>query len=128
MGRNHEQRQGGGGARVMIPDRLGRYEVIEPLGQGAMGAVYKARDPVIDRLVAVKTMGGPLMSFPEHREEFLARFRQEARAAGRLSHPSIVSIHDIGLDEATSTPFIVMEYVPGTSLARMLEIEPVLPI
>jgi len=113
---------------MTTPARFGRYEVIELLGQGAMGAVYKAQDPAIDRLVAVKTMGGPVLAFPEHREEFLARFRQEARAAGRLSHPGIVSIHDVGVDESTSTPFIVMEYVPGTSLAKLLEDDPVLPL
>jgi serine/threonine-protein kinase len=112
---------------MSTPTRFGRYEVVEPLGQGAMGAVFKARDPAIDRLVAVKTLGGTLLAFPEHREEFLARFRQEARAAGRLSHPAIVAIHDVGVEESTSTPFIVMEYVPGVSLATVLQENPVLP-
>lgn len=113
---------------MTTPSRFGRYEVLEPLGQGAMGAVYKARDPAIDRTVAVKTVGGALLAFPEHREEFLARFRQEARAAGRLSHTGIVSVYDVGVDEATGTPFIVMEYVPGVSLATVLHENPALPV
>src|SRR5262245_17419061 len=93
-----------------------------------MGAVYKARDPAIDRVVAVKTVGRALLAIPEHREEYLERFRREARAAGRLSHPNIVSVFDLGVDEATDTPFIVMEHVPGVSLAVVLRENPRPPL
>jgi serine/threonine-protein kinase len=113
---------------MALPSRFGRYQVLEPLGQGAMGAVYKARDPDIDRFVAVKTLGAAILAVPEHRSEFLARFRQEARAAGRLSHPHIVSVFDVGVEEATQTPFIVMEYVAGVSLGTVLHENPTLPL
>jgi eukaryotic-like serine/threonine-protein kinase len=93
-----------------------------------MGAVYKARDPEIDRTVALKTINPLLLSGQAEREEFLERFRREARAAGRLSHPNIVSVYDLGSDEATGTPFIVMEYVPGTSLETVLAENPSLPV
>ena len=93
-----------------------------------MGAVYKARDPVIDRTVAIKTINPLLLRGHAEREEFLERFRREARAAGRLSHPNIVSVHDLGADEATGTPFIVMEYVPGTSLETVLSENASLPV
>ena len=93
-----------------------------------MGAVYKARDPEIDRTVAIKTINPLLLRGQAEREEFLERFRREARAAGRLSHPNIVSVHDLGTDEATGTPFIVMEYVPGTSLETVLSENASLPV
>jgi eukaryotic-like serine/threonine-protein kinase len=109
------------------PAKLGRYEILQPLGQGAMGCVYEARDPVIDRTVAVKTVGSLLLG-SQAAEEFLERFRREARAAGRLSHPNVVPVHDMGVDEATGTPFIVMEYVDGVSLATVLKENPVLPL
>jgi serine/threonine-protein kinase len=108
--------------------KLGRYEVLEPIGQGAMGAVYKARDPAIDRVVAVKTIGGVLLALAEQRDEYLERFRREARAAGRLSHPNIVPVFDLGVDEASGTPFIVMEHVAGVSLAVVLRENPLLPL
>ena len=116
------------GARAPAsPERLGRYEVQELLARGGMGAVYKARDPSLDRIVAVKTVQAILLG-TDQRDEFLARFQREARAAGRLAHPHIVSVHDFGLDEATSTPFIVMEYVPGVSLEALLKENPILPV
>jgi serine/threonine-protein kinase len=92
-----------------------------------MGAVYKARDPALDRVVAVKTVQAVLLG-TDQREEFLERFQREARAAGRLAHPHIVSVHDFGLDEPTATPFIVMEYVPGVSLETLLKENPRLPL
>ncbi len=107
--------------------RLGRYEILRLLGQGGMGAVYKASDPVLDRVVAVKTINPGLVG-GELRDEYLERFRREARAAGRLSHPNIVSVFDLGFDEATATPFIVMEYVPGVSLEAVLTENPILPV
>jgi serine/threonine-protein kinase len=94
-----------------------------------MGAVYKAKDPELDRVVAVKTLS-PLVLLADEalRAEFLERFRREARAAGRLSHPNIVSVYDLGYDEASRTPFIVMEYVAGAALSAALSETPVLPL
>jgi serine/threonine-protein kinase len=111
---------------MTLPARVGRYEVEGLLGQGGMGAVYKARDPELDRTVAVKTVSPLLLSSEELRREYLERFRREARAAGRLSHPNIVSVYDLGVDG--DTIFFVMEYVPGVSLETILKENPVLPI
>jgi len=99
--------------------RFGRYEVVGDLGRGAMGVVYKARDPQIDRLVALKTV--PLRGQePEAEQEFRLRFLNEAQAAGRLHHPGIVSVFDVGEDPESHDPYIVMEYVPGEALNRVL--------
>ncbi len=108
--------------------KLGRYEVGEKLGQGGMGSVYRAQDPALGRTIAIKTLGGAFGIPTDQRAEFLERFQREARAAGRLSHPNIVAVHDLGVDEASGTPFIVMEYVPGVSLATVLKENPVLPL
>jgi serine/threonine protein kinase len=100
-------------------ERFGRYEILSELGRGAMGVVYKARDPKINRVVAVKTVslnGQPLEEELEYRE----RFVREAEAAGRLSHPGIVTIFDVGEEPETRSPYIVMEYVSGPSLEKML--------
>lgn len=98
---------------------FGRYEVISELGRGAMGVVYQARDPQIDRLVALKTihMSGQA---PEEEQEFRLRFINEAQAAGRLQHPGIVAIFDVGENPENSDPYIVLEYVSGESLSRIL--------
>ena len=114
--------------RMASPQKLGRYQIETKLGQGGMGSVFRAQDPVLERVVAIKTLGGAFGLPSEHRAEFLERFQREARAAGRLSHPNIVGVHDLGVDEATDTPFIVMEYVPGVSLAAVLKENPVLPV
>jgi serine/threonine protein kinase len=111
---------------MTLPARIGRYEVEGLLGQGGMGAVYKARDPELERTVAVKTVSPILLSSEELRREYLERFRREARAAGRLSHPNIVSVYDLGVDG--DTVFFVMEYVPGVSLETILKENPVLPV
>src|SRR5450755_2632427 len=99
--------------------RFGRYEVLGELGRGAMGVVYKARDPKINRVVAVKTVllaGQP----PEEEREYRERFFREAEAAGRLSHPGIVTIFDVGEEPETRAPYIVMEFVAGQSLDKLL--------
>ena len=99
--------------------QLGRYEVLEELGHGAMGTVYRARDPKIERVVAIKTVR-VIGTTPEQETEYRRRFFREAQAAGKLSHPGIVTIHDVGEDEATQTPYIVMEYVEGRTLESLL--------
>lgn len=103
--------------------QLGRYEILDELGQGAMGKVYRARDPKIDRLVALKTVLLANLS-PDDHQEFRERFFREAQAAGRLSHPGIVTIHDVGEDDATHTPFIVMEYIEGKTLEALAQEKP----
>ncbi len=100
-------------------ERFGRYQILSELGRGAMGVVYKARDPKINRVVAVKTIlldGQP----PEEEREYRERFFREAEAAGRLSHPGIVTIFDVGEELETRAPYIVMEYVAGQSLDKVL--------
>ena len=97
------------------------------LGRGAMGVVYKARDPQIDRLVALKTI--VLRGHdPEAEEEFRKRFLNEAQAAGRLHHPGIVSIFDVGEEPENHDPYIVLEYVAGEALNKILAREKKLPI
>ena len=97
--------------------RFGRYEALEELGSGAMGQVYLAVDPLIDRMVAIKVIRTNLLE-PTEREEFLARFRLEVRAAARCAHPNIVAIFDFSDDDAA--PYIVMEHVPGRTLSAIL--------
>jgi serine/threonine protein kinase len=100
-------------------ERFGRYEILAELGRGAMGIVYKARDPKINRAVAVKTIslaGQP----PEEEHEYRERFFREAEAAGRLSHPGIVTVFDVGEEPETRVPYIVMEFISGQSLEKLL--------
>ena len=98
---------------------LGRYEIVAEQGRGAMGTVYKARDPKIDRFVAIKTILLHQIEAEEQRE-FRARFFVEAQAAGRLLHPGIVAVFDVGEDPETSDPYIVMEYIEGQTLQDLL--------
>lgn len=98
---------------------IGRYEILGEIGRGAMGVVYKARDPHIDRTVAIKTISLFDLEAADD-QEFRERFQQEARTAGRLSHPGIVAIFDVGSDPETNAPYIVMEYVAGSSLSKLL--------
>ncbi len=100
---------------------IGRYEVIKTIGKGAMGVVYKARDPLLDRVVAVKTIAAPQQQGRRVRSAFLERFQREAKAAAKMSHPAIVTIFDVGVDEDTGAPFMVLEYLPGESLADRLD-------
>jgi serine/threonine protein kinase len=96
--------------------QIGRYEIIEELGKGAMGLVYKAMDPNIGRTVALKTMRLDVHGL-EH-NELLGRFRNEARAAGTLNHPNIVTIYDAGEHEGIF--YIAMEFIEGRSLHEIL--------
>ena len=92
-----------------------RYQLIEQRGKGGMAIVYRARDLMLERQVAVKILRKDYSSDTS----FQDRFRQEARAAANLSHPNIVTVHDFGLDQGQL--FIVMEYVPGMDLKSMLQ-------
>ncbi|HTC93502.1 MAG TPA: serine/threonine-protein kinase [Terriglobales bacterium] len=102
--------------------QLGRYEILAELGRGAMGVVYQARDPRIDRLVALKVISISGAS-PTEEDEYKRRFFREAQAAGKLAHPGIVTIFDVGEDPATQTPFIVMEYIAGTTLESIAHVQ-----
>jgi hypothetical protein len=106
--------------------RFGRYEVVAELGRGAMGVVYKARDPQIDRMVAVKTVSLWGQEADEEKE-FRLRFMHEAKAAGRLHHPGIVAIFDAGENPENNHPYIVLEYVAGEALNRILAREKKFP-
>jgi serine/threonine protein kinase len=99
--------------------KLGRYEVVRELGKGAMGVVYLAKDPIIGRLVALKTIRASAHADDEETKEFQQRFTREAQAAGILNHPAIVTVHDIGQDDS-GTSFIAMEYVEGNNLKEVL--------
>lgn len=101
--------------------RIGRYEIIKELGQGAMGIVYQAWDPNVERVVALKLLRPDLTSDPEFRQ----RFRREARSAGRLNHPAIVTIFDAG--EQDNASFLVMEYLEDQTLAQLIEASGALP-
>ena len=100
------------------PARLGKYEVIGVIGEGAMGVVYRGFDPDIRRTVALKTIRRPAGESSEAAAEMAARFRNEAQAAGRLQHPGIVGVYDFGDDGRVA--FIAMEFVEGQSLAHYL--------
>jgi eukaryotic-like serine/threonine-protein kinase len=102
-----------------IGSNIGRYEIVAEIGRGGMGVVYQARDPKIDRLVAIKTIS-LLGQEPDEEQDYRQRFAQEAQAAGRLSHPGIVTIFDVGEEPENREPYIVMEYVAGESLKKML--------
>ena len=107
-----------GGDRPQL--KLGRYEVVRELGKGAMGIVYLAKDPLIGRLVALKTIRTSAHADDDEAKEFQQRFIREAQAAGILNHPAIVTVHDIGNDEASGITFIAMEYVEGQNLKEVL--------
>lgn len=103
-----------------IPEKLGRYRLISEVGRGAMGVVYKAHDPVIEREVAIKAIELTFETTAQEKQIYLSRFYREAKAAGKLNHPNIVTIYDVDQDKATGTPFIVMEYLEGTNLQEII--------
>jgi len=111
--------------RAVCELRLDRYRILDEIGRGSMGVVYKARDLKLDRFVAIKTLSlfGQLSDL-EYRE----RFRREAISAGKLSHPSIVTVFDFGEDPQNQIPYIVMEYVAGRTLEEQLSDPTRLPL
>ncbi len=98
--------------------QLGRYTIIGELGKGAMGTVYKAVDPLIDRIVAIKTINLSMALDEKEAFEYESRFYQEAKAAGRLSHPNIVTIYDVG--KSGEIAYIAMEFLQGRELRDIL--------
>ncbi len=98
---------------------FGRYKVLEPIGQGAMGMVYKGLDPAIDRPVALKTIRLDNIVNSNEMFELKERLTREAKAAGQLSHPNIVTVYDVG--EEQSTQYIAMEFLEGKTLESVIE-------
>jgi serine/threonine protein kinase len=103
----------GGTPELQMPSVIGRYQIRDVLGQGAFGAVYRGYDSQLDREVAIKV---PLLELTEEMEEL---FRQEARQLAQLTHPSIVTVHDVGVEEGTC--YIVSEFLAGQDLNHWLE-------
>ncbi|MCB1044180.1 MAG: serine/threonine protein kinase [Acidobacteria bacterium] len=101
------------------PTTIGRYTVEKLLGEGAMGSVYKAHDPAIQRVVAIKTIKTDVIEESEERKEFTRRFFNEAQICGSLHHPNIVILYDLG--EEQSMPFIAMEYLEGKTLQQWMK-------
>ena len=102
-----------------IPRQIGRYLIEAELGRGAMGVVYRAQDPVLTRKVAIKTI--LLSSDPEERAEYETRFATEAKAAGGMSHPNIITIYDLGREGDLA--YMAMELLEGRELRQILDTE-----
>jgi serine/threonine-protein kinase len=105
----------------MIPEKLGRYEIQAEIGQGAMGHVYRALDPLFHRIVAIKSIKPEYIS-QDPTGDYQARFQREAQAMGGLSHPNIVSVYDVG------ESYFVMEYLEGITLLTLLAQRERLPL
>ena len=101
--------------------KIGRYEILDEIGQGAMGTVYRARDPLIERTVAIKTVS--LTQLRQEGTDAESRFLREAQSAGRLSHPNIVTIYDVG--EADGLAYIAMEHLSGATLRDVMNKGPI---
>ncbi len=97
-----------------IGNQIGRYQILSLIGEGGMGEVYKAHDPRLERVVAIKVMHAQY----SHQPTFRGRFSQEAVTAARLDHPGIVKIYDSG--EENGVLYIVMEYIAGPNLRWIL--------
>jgi tRNA A-37 threonylcarbamoyl transferase component Bud32 len=102
------------------PTQLGRYEIREEIGRGMMGVVYRARDPLLGREVALKTVHLVFAVSDVEKELFQRRFENEARVAALLSHPNIVVVHDVGRDPETDTLYIAFEHLEGRTVAEVM--------
>ncbi|MGA2585402.1 MAG: serine/threonine-protein kinase [Candidatus Aminicenantales bacterium] len=100
-------------------DKIGKYKILGILGKGGMGIVYKALDPDIEREVAIKTIRFDTLSEGTQKDDLIARFIREARAAGKISHPNIVTIYEVGRENDLT--YIVMQYVEGQSLQSLID-------
>jgi serine/threonine-protein kinase len=113
----------GGAGPHGVPERLGKYEVLRRLGQGAMGVVYEAHDPFLDRAVALKVMLPQVAADPEQK----LRFEREARAVARLMHPNVITVFDLGY-HTDGSPYIAMELLRGRDLQQVLRDGPPLSL
>ncbi len=113
------QAAGAAGSPVQPAGRIGKYQVLRPLGRGAMGMVYAARDTVLEREVAIKVMAAAIANEPDLK----LRFEREAKAVAKLAHPNIVTVHDLGYS-SDGSPFIAMELLTGEDLLAMLRRTP----
>ncbi|MDO8834970.1 MAG: serine/threonine-protein kinase [Vicinamibacterales bacterium] len=107
---------------MSLPTRIGRYEIVEMVGRGGMGAVYRGRDSVLDRDVAIKMMSAEYVEDEERR----ARFYREARAAAKLQHRNIITVFEFG--EHDGHPYMVMEFLRGMDLQRRMRTPPPIPL
>lgn len=121
-----DSKSGTGATDDDLPDSLGRYEILERVGQGSTGRVFLARDPEINRIVALKVIDLKAEYEPDELEEAKDGFRREAETAGRLSHPNIVTIYDVG--ETDGLAYIAMEYLKGRHLSDFTSPEALLPV
>ena len=96
-------------------EQIGKYEILAEIGRGTMGTVYKAKDPTLNRVVAIKTMAAT----PGRNDESKQRFQREAQAAAHLSHPNIVTVHDLG--EEKGFIYMAMEYLEGKDLRDVID-------
>src|SRR5215467_12478244 len=99
---------------IMIGKTISHYQILEKLGEGGMGVVYKARDTHLDRFVAIKVLPAEKVADPERKK----RFVQEAKTASALNHPNIIHVYDI--DHQEGIDFIAMEFVPGKTLEQLI--------
>jgi hypothetical protein len=113
----------GATGRAKIPTQIGRYQILERVGKGGMGVLYRGIDPVLDREVAIKLMLG---DFSDDTEQLRPRFYREARAVAKLQHRNIVTVFEFAEDG--TTPYIVMEFLRGSSLASRIEAAPPLTL
>jgi len=100
-------------------EKIGKYKILGILGKGGMGIVYKALDPDIEREVAIKTIRFDTLSAGTHKDELMGRFIREARAAGKIAHPNIITVFDVGRENDLT--YIVMQYIEGQSLQALID-------
>jgi serine/threonine-protein kinase len=110
-----------------IPKRVGRYRVVERIGRGGTGAVYRCVDPATGSSIAVKVIHPELVALPEVGPTVLERVRREAASAGRLDHPAIVAVLGMGTDDETGDVYLAMEFVDGPPLSRVARRGPMSP-
>ncbi|MBF0568527.1 MAG: protein kinase [Nitrospirae bacterium] len=106
--------------------KMGRYEILGVLGEGAMGVVYRGHDTIIDRVVAIKTVKMENVDSPQKKNELIEHFYHEARIAGKLSHPNIAHIYDVGQDNGVH--YLVLEYVEGITLKAAISEQAEMPL
>src|SRR5215470_10001782 len=106
----------------MPPEKIGKYQIVERIGRGGMGMIFKAHDPVLDRPVALKVISPDI----EITDELRARFYREAQACARMSHPNIVTVYDMGEDDGRL--YIVMELLEGEEMKRLVALRKALPL